>query len=309
MNVMNYFCHIIGESPRRLGNLHASTISRIKAFAIAIHIPVLMWGLSGYVLSAEVFGLSPAHSAGVALACALLIYLVERLVLATPKAWYISVGRVGIGLVIALLGASMVDLIIFEREVSHQLRQTAAAELGTQHERAVDAQTRAVEQAKTDWFAAREAANCEANGRCGSGLRNVGPVYRELAAQAEVLRADYDAAQAKLESLKVAQARELEELYASPLVLQRAGLLSRIEALHQYTLSNPVAFAGWVLFFTLMLFFELMVVLVKLVFGTTVDDQIEAIRERISHEKATAYLAAVSSPVGRARQLADASYV
>ena len=87
-----------------------------------------------------------------------------------------------------------------------------------------------------------------------------------------------------LESLKVAQARELEELYASPLVLQRAGLLSRIEALHQYTLSNRV-------------------------FGTTVDDQIEAIRERISHEKATAYLAAVSSPVGRARQLADASYV
>ena len=68
---------------------------------------------------------------------------------------------------------------------------------------------------------------------------------------------------ALLESLKVAQARELEELYASPLVLQRAGLLSRIEA----------------------------------------------IRERISHEKATAYLAAVSSPVGRARQLADASCV
>lgn len=114
---------------------------------------------------------------------------------------------------------------------------------------------------------------------------------------------------ALLESLKVAQGRELEELYASPLVLQRAGLLSRIEALHQYTLSNPVAFAAWVLFFTLMLFFELMVVLVKLVFGTTVDDQIEAIRERISHEKATAYLAAVSSPVGRARQLADANYV
>ena len=114
---------------------------------------------------------------------------------------------------------------------------------------------------------------------------------------------------ALLESLNVTQARELEELYASPLVLQRAGLLSRIEALHQYTLSNRVAFAAWVLFFTLMLFFELMVVLVKLVFGTTVDDQIEAIRERISHEKATAYLAAVSSPVGRARQLADASYV
>lgn len=57
-----------------------------------------------------------------------------------------------------------------------------------------------------------------------------------------------------------------------------------------------------------MLFFELMVVLSKLVFGDTVDDELENIRERISQQKARAYLEAITSPVAGAQALIAASH-
>ena len=56
------------------------------------------------------------------------------------------------------------------------------------------------------------------------------------------------------------------------------------------------------------LFFELMAVLAKLVFGETVDDELDQIREHISQQKARAYMEAITSPVAGARNLLEASY-
>lgn len=151
----------------------------------------------------------------------------------------------------------------------------------------------------------QDAANCEANGTCGSKIRNVGPVYREMAKQAQLLRAEYTAAQAKLSELAADREQALVDWRLSSDATEQAGLLARVEALHQYTMNNPAAFVAWLLFFSLVLFFELMVVLVKLVFGETVDDRIEMIREQISQHKAAAFMEAMTSPVAGARRLLE----
>jgi hypothetical protein len=83
-------------------------------------------------------------------------------------------------------------------------------------------------------------------------------------------------------------------------------LLARVKALHYYTANNMVAFATWLLFFSRVLFFEVMVVLVKLVFGETVDDRTDGIREQISQHGASAFLEVMTSPVASARQLLEA---
>ena len=67
-----------------------------------------------------------------------------------------------------------------------------------------------------------------------------------------------------------------------------------MEALHQYTMHNSVAFVAWLLFF-------------MLVFGETVDDELDQIREQISQQKARAYMYAVTSPVAGAKYLLQAS--
>lgn len=307
MTISNYLCHVIGEQPACAARLHASTLKRMKAFAIAIHIPVLLWAVTGYVIASQVFKLAAWPAAAVAGFCAGLIYLVERLVLATPKVWFVNLGRVLIGVVIAVLGASTVDLVIFDREITQQLREAGEARIQAEADKAADTERRVVAQKKTDWLKLQEAANCEANGTCGSKVRSVGPVYRELSRQAEILRSDYLAAQVQLEQLGGQRAQTLTQWRATPLAVEQAGLLARVEALHQYTTHNTVAFVAWLLFFMLVLFLELMVVLAKLVFGETVDDELDQIREQISQQKARAYMEAVTSPVAGAKDLLRAS--
>lgn len=309
MTISNYLCHVVGEQPARAARFHPSTLRRTKAFGIAIHIPVLLWAVTGFVIASQIFKQDDVLSSAVAFFCAGLIYLVERLVLATPKVWFVNLARVLIGFVIAVLGASTVDLVIFDREVTQQLLQTGENRLRAEHDHLAEIQKQIVEQKKADWVKAQDAANCEANGTCGSMLRSVGPVYRELARQARQSRADYMTAQEQLARLNEKKEQAIEQFRTAPQVLDKAGLLARVEALHEYTRNNTAAFVAWVLFFTLVLFFELMVVLSKLVFGETVDDELDRIREQISQQKARDYMQAVTSPVMDARKLIESTYV
>lgn len=308
MTISNYLCHVVGEQPARAARFHPATLRRTKAFGIAIHIPVLMWAVTGFVIASQIFKQDDVQSGAVAFFCAGLIYLVERLVLATPKVWFVNLARVLIGFVIAVLGASTVDLVIFDREVTQQLLQTGEDRLRAEHDHLLATQKQVLEQKKADWVKAQDAANCEANGTCGSMLRSVGPVYRELARQANQSRAEYMAAQEQLARMNEKKEQAIEQFRTAPQVVDKAGLLARVEALHEYTRNNTAAFVAWVLFFTLVLFFELMVVLSKLVFGDTVDDELDRIREHISQQKARDYMQAVTSPVMDARKLIEATY-
>ena len=307
-SISNYLCHVVGESPERASRFHVSTIRRTKAFAIAIHIPVALWAVTGYLIACEVFKLSNTLSLSIALGCAAMIYLVERLVISTPKVWIVNISRVAIGIVIALLGASAVDLVIFEKEIQEQLsvskREALEASYGTE----IFQQIKLVNRKKEDWLRLQNTANCEANGTCGSKIRSTGPVYRELARQADFLRKEYVLAQKQLNKLQDAKKSALDELRANVTSENDTGLLNRLQALHDYTGRNRWAFAAWALFFTLVLFFELMVVFCKLVFRDTVDDELETIREAISQKKARDYMEAVTNPAAGALALIDGTY-
>ena len=306
--VSSYLCKVIGESPERATRFHISTIRRTEAFAIAIHIPVLVWAVTGYLIANGVFGLSASTSAVIAFGCASLVYLVERLVLATPKSPLMTVGRLMIGIVIALLGATAVDLVIFEREIEKQLIVSKRLEIESEHQNRVIAQAELTEQRRLDWQRAQEKASCEANGTCGSRIRSTGPVYRELARHADFLQAEYVVAGAQLTLLRSTKDRALEAFDAAPPSSMDSGLLTRVKALHDYTTNNLIAFVAWFLFLLLVLFLELTVVFCKIVFGETVDDEIEKIRENISQEKARGYRDAVVNPQAGALALIDASY-
>lgn len=309
MSISKYLCLIVGENFEKAQKFHPSTQKRLTAFALAIHLPVLLWALTGYVISTSIFRLDVVIAISVAFFCAMAIYLVERIVLATPKNWLVNTLRLVIGLVIAVLGASTVDLVIFDREITDQLHISAQDQIQHEYEKATVPLVVRMERKKADWQRAQEAANCEANGTCGSRIRSVGPVYRELARQAEILRKDYLREQKKYEELAAKNNLQLDESRDSSHSISQAGLLSRVKALHDYTSNNTAAFIAWALFLCLVLFFELMVVIAKLVFGETVDDELDRIREAISQEKARAYKDAITSPVYCAREMVHSAFV
>lgn len=308
MQVSKYLCAVIGETPQSINKQSKSSRTRAVAFAYAIHIPVILWSVTGFIIAKNIFKLDFEPSLLVSAFCALMIYLVERLVISMPKAWYINIGRLAIGLIIAILGASTVDLIIFDREVTQQLVRNGERRIQGQFNDEVKRQKIEVEERREDWSKAKAAANCEANGTCGSGTRNLGPVARELLRQATVMGEEYKAAAKVLEMIRGERDAAVATYRLNPTGVEEAGLLERVRALHQYTKRHKAAFAFWVLFFLLVLSFELMVIAVKFAFGETVDDKTAKLKEMLDQKKAENYFETVNSPVFKANQVLAENY-
>jgi hypothetical protein len=307
MVAARYMCMILGEDFDKFKKFHPSTKKRLVTFGLAIHIPILLWAISGYVIARSVFGIEQELSIAVASLCSLAIYLVERIVLSTPQNTVVNVLRFMMGLVIAVLGASTVDLVIFNKEISEQLYVIEQRKIQKEHDTAIAPILTRLNEKRNEWQRIQEAANCEANGTCGSGVPSIGPVYRALAAQAKMLRQDYLLEKQTYDSMLSQLAERLAKAKRSTRVISQAGLLARVQALHDYTMKNTAALVAWALFFLLVLFFELMVVIVKVVFGTTVDDELDKIRECISQERANAYISAISNPQFEANSYAKSA--
>ncbi len=105
---------------------------------------MILWALTSFVIASQIFHLNTLSAAVVGLVCTGLVYLVERIVLATPKGWFINISRVIIVVVISILGASTVDLVIFEREISEQLQRDSEARWLAVHDTQVQSQVAVV---------------------------------------------------------------------------------------------------------------------------------------------------------------------
>ena len=308
MKASKYLCAVIGESQESINKQSRSSRVRAVAFGFAIHIPVILWSVTGYIIARNIFKLDLEPSLLVAGFCSLMIYLVERLVIAMPKSWFINLGRLAIGLIIAILGASTVDLVIFDREVTQQLVRNGERRIQGQFNDEVKRQKIEVAERREDWAKAKAAANCEANGSCGSGTKNLGPVARELLRQATVMGEEYKAASLVLEKIRGVRDEAVASYRLNPTGVEDAGLLERIRALHQYTKRHKAAFAFWVLFFLLVLSFELMVIAVKFAFGETVDDKTTKLKEMLDQKKAENYFETITSPMFKANQVLSETY-
>jgi hypothetical protein len=307
MSLSRYSCIVLGEDPARVRRLHSSTIRRLRAWSISLHIPLALWIGTAFLVSREVFDASAANASGVAAACAGLIYCLERLILAAPKTKGLAALRVFIGLLTALLGACTVDLVVFDKEIKAQLYEEAAARNDIEQTQRLRQLREDLEIARTRWMEARNAAECEGNGTCGSGVRNAGPLYRDLLKHAVQLRADLDRNMARLEQVETKVEHERTALTPDS-VKADAGLLNRLHALHSFVQRDNIALGFWLTFFFFVLALELSVVIAKFAFGETVDDVIDLCRESAIEYRANGYLEAVKSPLTAARQQLDQVY-
>lgn len=301
-----YLFWVAGETSARASSLHKSTIDRTTAFGLAIHLPVLLWAASAALIAHQVFEFGTAASLTLAVACGALIYLLERLVIAAPKNRWVNAGRVLLGCIIAVLGATVVDLSIFEREVALQLRKDRLATIEKQFESDLHGLRSQVADKETSWKESVARAACEADGSCGSRQKGRGPIVKLLEQFADRNREEYEAARARLHQKEMDKAAATER---ADEVLAESGILSRFQAFHDFSRDRPLVQIAWGLFFLLVLTMELMVVFVKLAFPRTVDDRVEEVRERISAAKADEYQATMTSPLRAAHGLVTSTYL
>jgi hypothetical protein len=304
MLMTRYLLAAVGESHKRYSTLHPESQRRTLTLAWAIHLPVALWASSAWLIASSIFKCPLEVSAAVSVFCALLIYAVERIVIASPQSKWVTAARIVLGLLIATLGASTVDLVVFDREIESQLQVNVERKITADFERELAfLQTDAVNK-RAQWERAQEAANCEANGTCGSRFANTGPIYRQLQSQAVFHR---DAVLRQEEAITALRDRYTQALAAARQTHTppSAGLLERLQALHDFIGENTMAKAAWWLLASLVIMLELIVVFSKLAFGQTVDDHLEIVSQRVARLQADEYLACIDAPGSRVRQIVN----
>jgi hypothetical protein len=260
-NMSAYIFNVIGEDSYELPYLHKSTISRIKAYAIAIHIPVIIWFIVSFLIAKNIFHLSLFLSFGISFFASSLIYLLERLVLASPKGFGIALIRIILGLAIGYMGAKSVDLVIFNKEIVQQLKVNSNNKINNAYNQQILTNEIDINNKYQLWQNARQASIGEADGTGGTKIKNVGPIFKQKAEYAETLRLDYIKTKDAMDALIQTKNKEISESISTS--VESAGLLNQIEALEDFLSKNKTAKNVYWLFFIIIMAFELSTIYVK----------------------------------------------
>lgn len=272
---------------------------------MAVCIPISLWVISGISVSKIIFQLDTRTSVFVALACGLIIGVVEGVVIISPRSRGVAIARTLIAIVMAIIGAITFDLVLFDREVKAELVANKKEKIQETYAKRIDDQEKEVHSKKADWDQKLSNAVCEGDGTCGTGQRNLGPRYKALKKEADDAKDTYRKAEESLFNLRSEQIASIERINEYSDEVKNAGLLDRVAALHERISRNRIALSVFLLFFFLVFAFELMVLSVKLAFGETIDDKKEEMEVKLEKLRLESYLAAITSPVRHAKYCAD----
>ena len=209
----------------------------------------------------------------------LMIFNLDRYIVASMKGGrsffrnvLVALPRIGMAVLLALVISKPLELKIFGKEIDAELLVMEQETFKQQEDRirsrytdliaAHTAETEELRAQLADKTAARDAAEAaalaEADGSGGSGIRNMGPIYRAKRAAADQAQAELDAAEAAILPRideKTAAVADLRATIQEEITgLQRGaygGIAARIEALDRLSRGSE-AIALAVLFVTLL---------------------------------------------------------
>ncbi len=218
-------------------------------------------------------------AAGFGMIWGLMIFNLDRYIVASMKGGsgffknlLVALPRVGMAVLLALVISKPLELKIFGKEIDAELIvmeqetfkqqedriRSRFSDLIAAHAREANAMQAELAEKTAARDAASVAALAEADGSGGSGMRNMGPIYRAKRVTAEQAQGELDAAEANLvpriAEKTVAVAGLRATIQAEITALQRGaygGIAARIEALNRLS-QRSEAIALAVLFVTLL---------------------------------------------------------
>lgn len=254
-----------------------SVRNRRTALRCAFQLPVIIWAVSTYALARQVFDLGVAGSLAAGAAMGYVVAVVETMLVATPRSAWLFVARLILTMVMSILGATSLDIALFEKDIATQIRASAEAVYVKKREPEITALQGKIAQKKTDWQNALNKANDEAQCR-GSGRCGLGKIAAELLTQAGKKREDYEQAEQALHKLQA----DIKQggITASQNAPRNAGVLGRVTAFHDFVKDNPPAFWFWILLLTMLLFLESSVLIARYAGGESLAERIERLEEK-----------------------------
>lgn len=264
-------CFMTGDNPDLVDRYDVTSRKKICLQALNLLIPTSIWFLCGfgavYVILQKPLWLS--LFTGVLMAT--FIFIIDRTIISMPGSWKVNLMRLGIGALMSVLGATIVDLLIFDDEIRNEIAETtdrhanSIAVLRTQRvQQEVDRQQKTVRELFDLWKEKEQQYVLEATGKL-SGHRGVDTIARSIKAQAYEFEMKHRTAQQRLDSAQAALSGQLvSEQEAVKSDYRQSGILNRINALDAILDRDHVSKWAYYLMTAICLLLELSVILFKI---------------------------------------------
>lgn len=183
---------ITGDNPATLAKYDVNSRKKIIQLGYMALLPVIIWFITGFLTSYNVLGSSLFVSLLVAIFCAGIVFMVERtIVMSNRISKFGVVSRSILGVLIALIGSSMLDLIIYQDDIDFKIK----SELLAKNKEDLDIKSELV-NAKT-----AELHN-EMFGKGGTGMKGYHKASRSIEDQLNDMKKQRDNASENFDSIK-----------------------------------------------------------------------------------------------------------
>jgi len=275
--MLHFFSFVTGNDYNMLKNETPASRIKVSAMGTALFIPVIIWFINGYFLITEIMN-GPIYQAIITGAIfAVLIFIVDRSLLMATNSKFLALFRILLGLVISILGAIILDEIVFKDDIEQQMmeikNESTMDYLGNIDDLYASNLARIqaeVDNRYTAWQSAMEDAKKEADGTGGSGTKGVHAIANLKLDIADSNREAYENAKAELatlqEKIQIDKDNKISEVEEG---FKDSALLMRIKALYMLVVKDSFMKAIYILFTAFIVLLELMVIILKLSWSKT----------------------------------------
>jgi hypothetical protein len=281
--MLRFFCWLLGKDYGLVSLYRQSSKEKIILFGSILLIPVILWGINGYLMSKEIFGLGLYGSLGTSFILSLLIYLIERSIILSTTNKLITRLRILIGSIVAILGSLTMDEVIFKNDIDNMMQtykvegvDSEVKKIDDFYQNKRDSISRIANQKFQIKEKARVDLQKELEGQANSGMGGDGPLAKIKRQLFDDAQKDYDDERQKLTNLQ--DSYNDERKYAKVDTREKfndKGLLIRMKAMFRLIMSDWVSFCVFILYFTLVFIMEILVIVMKKFTPQSPDEELE----------------------------------
>lgn len=265
-------CTILGENYELLRKSSPNSRMKVNVLALALMVPTMMWAVTGYLLASEIKGFGIQKSLGFAVFMMVLVFILESLIVRTPKNKTIKWLRVSLGVLMAFIGSVILDEWLFKEDIDKQMAfnkielvEKESARIWNESQIGIARLEDEVNLRRQEWDAAIGNATREADGTGGSGNKGVSAIANLKMTVAAQKQLEYEKAAKQLSELKATVETQITDRIGEiEAALDTKSLLSRMQAMFSLIFSNAVMFIVWFLVTGILFCFEFIVVILKM---------------------------------------------
>lgn len=183
-----YLYAIAGEDPNNFDQHHVDTQRRTSNFGLLIHVPMIIWFLIGFYMTSYLFESSTIFSLIVGVVAVLIIYAIDRSIINSAKTKALTIARISLGIIFAIAGAFLVDVMLFEKDIDQYLANQDADSVRESYQVDMAKLSTDVETKQGAWKAAQKAALDEADGSGGSNPVNEQAMQSHMQQRGDITR-------------------------------------------------------------------------------------------------------------------------